>query len=325
MIAGATRGAGGPALGRHLANAGMNEAVIVGQSRGLMSENIRDQVAELTRLGSHARTQAPIYHVHADPPEGRPWDDADRARYWELFEQEFGLERQPFASVIHVKGGREHEHRAYLRTRPDGTAIRLDHDFARREKLSRIMEWERGEPLTKGAHNRAVISALEKDGREDVADAMRAAGMHEGPRPRAGLTPTERLQQDRTSITKQNIAACVAQAWTASDSGQAFHAALAEHGLILARGDKCAVIVDGTGNMHSLQRLLAMDARTNGTDAPKAADVAARLHGTLLPSVAEARQVIAMQVPPSLPDADPPSPDAPIASVNVVGIVCRFG
>lgn len=313
MIAGATRGAGGPALGRHLANAEMNEQVITGESRGLLSEGIGDQVAELTRLGSHARTQAPVYHVHADPPEGRPWNDADRARYWELFEREFGLERQPFASVVHVKGGREHEHRAYLRTRPDGTAIRLDHDFARREKLSRIMEHERGEPFTRGAHNRAVITALEKDGHEDLADAMRAAGLHKGPRPRAAVTPTERLQQDRTGISKKDVAACVAQAWAASDSGSAFAAALAEHGLVLARGDRrggMPVVVDGTGNTHAVTRMLAMAARSDGMPAPPAADVAARLDGMMLPSVAEARQAIPTIGPDSPSDAGPPTPEA---------------
>ena len=310
MIAGATRGAGGPALGRHLANVGMNEAVIVGDSRGLVSECIEDQVAELTRLGSHARTQAPLYHVHADPPEGRPWDDADRARYWELFEREFGLERQPFASVIHLKGGREHEHRAYLRTRPDGTAIRLDHDFARREKLSRIMEHERGEPFTRGAHNRAVIAALRME-RPEVAAAMESAGMHEGPRARATVTPAERLQQDRTGISKKQVAASVAQAWAASDSGPAFVAALAEQGLRLAQGDKCAVVVDGTGNTHSLQRMLAMDARATSINAPRAAETTARLDGMELPSVSETRQAIAAPALPLPPENGPPSPNAP--------------
>ena len=310
MIAGATRGAGGPALGRHLASAGMNEHVITGESRGLMSEDIGDQVAELTRLGSHARTQAPVYHVHADPPEGRPWDDADRARYWELFEKEFGLERQPFASVVHVKGGREHEHRAYLRTRPDGTAIRLDHDFARREKLSRIMEHERGEPFTRGAHNRTVITALKKDGREDVADAMRAAGLHEGPRARAGLSPTDRAQQERTHVAKAAVAAAALAAWRQSDTGPALLHALAAQGLRLAAGDKpgLAVVLDGAGGAHSLARLLAQASKAEGGARLPAADVAARLDGMVLPTVAQARQAIAAQ--PSPPDDGPPSPGA---------------
>ena len=310
MISGAARGAGGPALGSHVANADANEHVEAGPSRGLVADTITGQVAELTRLGSHARTRQPIYHVHLDPPADRPFTPEERARYWERFEEEFGLQGQPFASQIHVKSGREHEHREYLRTRPDGMAIRLDHDFARREKLSRIVEWERGEPFIQGAHNRAVIAALEKDGREDVADAMRAAGMHQGPRPRAAVTPTERLQQDRTGISKKDVAACVAQAWAASDSGSAFAAALAEQGLRLAQGDKCPVIIDGAGNSHSVLRMLAMDARANLTATPKAAAVTSRLDGMALPSVAEARQAITAPVPPSPPDDGPLPPDA---------------
>ena len=309
MIAGATRGAGGAALGHHLALADMNEHVITGESRGLVSEGIEDQVQELTRLGSHARTGTPLLHMHADPPAGRPWTGEERARYWQLMEAEFGLYGRPFASVIHVKDDREHEHRVWLRVRTDGTAIRMDHDHARREKVSRIMEWERGEPFTKGAHNRAVIAALRME-RPEVAAAMEAAGLHEGPRPRAAVTPAERLQQDRTGISKKEVAACVARAWAASDGGLAFAAALAEQGLRLAQGDKCAVIVDSTGNAHSLQRMLAMAARANGTDAPRAETVAASLDGMVLPDVSEAQHAIVAQ-PPLPPDDSPPSPNTP--------------
>ena len=72
----------------------------------------------------------------------------------------------------------------------------------------------------------------------------------------------------------QQEASCrlVAQAWAASDSGSAFVAALAEQGLRLAQGDKCAVVVDGTGNTHSLQRMLAMDARATSINARRAAE-----------------------------------------------------
>ena len=135
MISGATRGAGGKALGRHNSNAETNEAVYAGISQGLISEGIENQIAELTRLGSHARTNQPLYHLHIDPMEGSEYTREQRDRFRDLFLQEFGLERQPFATQIHIKNGREHEHLVALRCRADGTAIRMDNDYQRREKL----------------------------------------------------------------------------------------------------------------------------------------------------------------------------------------------
>ena len=288
MISGATRGAGGPRLGAHLANTEKNDSVIVGPSRGLVSDTIMDRIAELTRLGSHARTTTPVYHVHADPPAGRPFNEQERADYWTRFEKEFGFENQPFASAIQIFKGREHEHRPYLRSRPNGTAICLDHDFARREKVDRITEFERGEPLTRGAHNRAVLAALDRE-RPEVAAAMRAAKLHEGPRTSPALKPTDREQQDRTRVSKRDVARDVSAAWTQSDNGEAFRAALEKRGLRLAQGDKTAVVVDRTGNTHGVGKMLAMAARAEGSTAPKAPEIRARLDGVNFPSIDQAR------------------------------------
>lgn len=174
MIAGATRGAGSGALGRHVASLSGGQVARAGASRGLVSDGILDQVAELTDLSGHSRAARPIYHVHADPPENMPLNAAGWDRYWNRFEAELGLRRQPFAEQIHVKGGREHRHREYSLVRPDGTTMPLPHDHARREKVGRITEFEEGHALTPGAHNRAVLAALDRDGRDDVAAAMRA-------------------------------------------------------------------------------------------------------------------------------------------------------
>jgi len=305
VIAGATRGAGGPALGRHLAQAGGNDAVLELDGRGLVAVGIRAQVAELTRLGAHARTRTPLYHVHADPPADRPWNPAEREDYWTRFEAEFGLQDRPFAAVAHVKDGRAHEHRVYLRVRPDGTAVRLDHDHARREKLGRVFEFDRGESLVAGAHGRAVAVALEREGRADVAAAMRASGVLDGPRPRARLTPDERHQQDRTGVGKDAVREAALAAWRASDGGVAFQAALAERGLRLARGDTVPQLVDVTGGTHDLRRVLSAAAKAAGSDPIRAGDVRDRLAGLALRSVEDARRTVADALP-TLPAEMPP-------------------
>ena len=313
MIAGATRGAGGPALGRHLANAEKNERVVVLESRGLVSVGIRDQIAELTRLGSHARTRTPLYHVHASPPPDRPWTPDERTEYWRAFEQEFGLEDRPFAAVIHLKDGREHEHKVYRRARADGTAIRLDHDHARREKLGRAFEFGRGETLTPGAHNRAVIAALDREGRADVAQAMRAAGLDTVARPRAPTTPGERAQGERTGVDPTTVAAAALAAWRASDGAAAFQVALIERGLRLAQGDKVAVIVDASGAPHALAKLLGKESKAGGDDRINAAEVRTRLAGLDLVPV---DQVAALQqaAPGTAPPVSAALQDVPAAA-----------
>lgn len=314
MIGGVTQGAGGAALGNHLADTkGQNEETRPGSSRGLYTQGIKEQLAELTKVAGAARSRKPIAHFHADPPEDAAWGDKEFDGHWAQLEQEFGLERQPYSEVVHVKHGREHRQRAYSLLKEDGTCIRLSNAFQRNEKLSRLAEFDTGHAFTKGAHNHAVIAALEADGRHDVADAMRAAGLHEGLPARAALTPNERAQQERTATRKLDVAQAVAASWAASDSGQAFAAALAEHGLVLACGDKrggVPVVVDGTGNTHTVLRMLNMAAKADGIPVTPAADVVARLGGMALPSVAEARLSVTALTPPSPPDDGPPSSDA---------------
>jgi len=287
VIAGATRGTGGRALAKHLVNRVANESNEPGPSRGLVSDpsDAYAQQRELEALQSHARTARPIHHVHLDPPPGLSLqtEAAARSLFWQEYEREFGLEQAPFYSRIHVKSGRTHEHRVYGLGRADGSVVGLSFEFARREKVSRAVEVGMGLPLTAGAHNRAVIGALERDGRPEIAEAMRAAGLHEGPRPRAPTTPAQRAQSERTGIDPRTLGAAVLAAWRSSNDGAAFRSALADQGLVLAQGTKAAIVVDGAGGTHPLARMLGKESKAAEGDRIAAADVSARLAGLDLP------------------------------------------
>ena len=273
MMGGATRGRGGRALGRHLADlrpaaSRHNESVRLGASRGLMTDGIVGQIDELTALVSHARTKQPLYHVHADPPADVTWSEAQWTRFWELHEREFGLEAQEFSESVHASpDGREHRHRVYSRIRGNGTAIRLDHDFARREKINRIVEFDSGELLQTGAHNRAVIAALIRDGRQDVADAMLARGKADAPKPVA-VSPRERARGQRTDVDPRVLDQQVLFAWSISDTGAALEAALAEVGLRLDLDGDVPRVADAGGNLHGLRRILARASRQAGREPP---------------------------------------------------------
>ena len=297
MISGATRGTGGSALGAHLADAKqLNENTELGLSRGLVGTTIRQQIAEITDLASHSRAARPLYHIHADPPPGNDWNESAWQRYWSLTEREFDLERAAFSEERHTKAGREHRHRIYSLVRADGTTNAMPHDFQRREKISRIIEHETGAALTPGAHNRAVVSALIKEGRKDVAAAMSKAGLDTMERPRAPTSPKDRAQAERTGVNPRTVGAGALAAWTASDNAESFQTALREKGLRLAEGTKAAVLIDASGNVHALAKVLGTESKGAGLDRIAAADVRRRLDGLLLPTVDQLRGEPAQQM-----------------------------
>jgi hypothetical protein len=313
VICGAVSGGGGKALGMHLAAPQPHDDARPGDSRGLMSEGIEAQTRELTEAARETGHKSPLRHVHASPPPGADWDADTWGRYWSLYERALGLEGCMFAEAIHDKPGDDgrppHRHRVYLAVTERGTLVRTGHDYAVQEVVSRITEFDTGAAMVKGAHNVRAATIAASLGREDVAAAMRAAGLLDGARARADLSPAARAQQERTGIGKADIARMTATAWASADTGPAFAAALRDAGLVLAQGDKCPVILDVTGNAHSLQRMLAMAARADGGPAPPAADVAARLAGMDVPMIAIARQA-ASEVPP------PPTGGMPVPAAT---------
>lgn len=286
MLAGATRGAGGPALVAHLLSRKDGQKVVIYGIRNLDSPNLKDALREMVAGAAHARTDRPIHHVHTDPPPGYE-TPALFKRWQELYEKEFGLEDQPRIIVAHKKKGRIHEHRLYSLARIDGSVVDLSWERARREKVSRIVEYEFSLPFVAGKHNRAVYNALVNEGRDDVAAAIKAAGLLSVARPMA-ITPQERHQAERTAVPLAEVRTRALAAWRASDDGAAFVAALAPLGLRLARGDRGLVLIDRSGAAHSLTRSLSAAARKLG-DRVSAAAVRARLADLSIPVLREVR------------------------------------
>ena len=275
MITGATSGRGGIALAKHLASE-KNEDVIMGQSRGLVENDIFKQVMEITKFASDARAKKPLYHLHVDPSIS--YTDAQYDSYFKKFEAEFGLENQAFCEVSHIKAGREHRHRVYSLVKPDGTCIQLSNDYKRREKLSRLMEMETGEKLTQGRHNRAVMHALRNEGHLKESHWIADEGLTDGPPALANQSPTQRHIAERTGLDADAIGMKALDAWKRSDSPLAFSQALLDRGLTLAMGTKVTVIIDQDGNTLPIGRLLGKASKENGNRIP-AKDVQDRIDG----------------------------------------------
>lgn len=261
MISGATRGKGGSGLWRHLLDyKRQNDAVMVGASRGLIETGTKNQIKELTTIGRYASHSKPLHHVHADP--AKDWTPDQWADFWQDYEKEFSLQKQPFTEVVHVKHGREHKHRVYSLLLPSGSCIRMDNDFIRREKLNRLAEIRTGEPILSGRHNDAVIKALDAEGKTVEVQLLRDAEL-EGTRTRGKLKPQERAQQERTHIDKAGLALIVLKGWKGYNP-DVLKEQLKAHGCFLAMGDKGPVVIDQTGNVHALNRLVNMASKAEG-------------------------------------------------------------
>lgn len=279
MISGATRGQGlGGALARHLMKAENDEVTVI-PARGLGSETLAGQIRELVAGSLGSRTDRVVYHVHCNADPGITDDAAARARWWQLFEIEFDLARQPYCGVEHLKADRPHEHRVYSLVRRTGKVVDLAWDYARREKCSRIVEFEFGMSPVPSKHARSIAKRLREEGRSDVADWLVAAGATDADRPIAPLTPQERLRQERTGIDLDDLRRMALAAWRASDDDVSFIAALEARGLSLRAGRVGAVIVDASGTAHLATRLIGAAARRHEGARIPAAIVRARLAG----------------------------------------------
>lgn len=312
MIAGATRGNGGKALVNHFLESnphGQRARPLA--PRGLLAEAFGDQLKELIALAAHGRTKKAAHHAHVNPAIG--FETEAVFQFWiSEYEKEFGLVEQQRIGVEHQKNGRTHRHYVWSLVGTDGRTISLSHDFARREKISRVVEHEFGMPLISGKHNRAVISALRADGRDDVANAMIAAGLDKTIRPVAATTPAERHQQDRTGIAKADVAMLAFAAWRASSSAVELETELQKRGLKLALGDKGPVILDEAGAVRSLSRLVGTESKRVDGQRVGAKEVKARLADHVLKPLTELRQirVIAPERYQIIPQVDPVSTKA---------------
>ena len=287
MIAGATRGAGGAALARHLLKTTALQRVLVMPSRGLAAEDLKGQIAELVADAAHGRTDRPVHHIHVDPPPEATNPNEIISVFLRHYEAEFGLQDAQRCGVFHLKDGRQHGHVIYSLVGENGRVADLRHEYARREKISRITEHECSLPFVRGKHNRAVHKALLSEGRVDVAAAMEAAGLLSGKRPVAHSTPRQRAQAERTAVPLDDVRNAAFAAWTTSDDARSFVAALDASGFDVAKGDRGLVLVDRAAGTHSLTRVLAAAARAEGGDRITAAMIRKRIAGIRFPTVEE--------------------------------------
>lgn len=234
--------------------------------RGVMAD------MELARDGSSA--DAAFLHIFISPSRDMSRDELRQAG--EVVLRHFGAEEHQTAFVYHDKprrggeGGR-HLHMVVGRVGSDGDVLPSGFEIIRMETAMRMAEFELGETATLGRHHASGVRWLRANGRTDVADWLEACLGPEPDKPSSAASPSKRQALARKGIELADAADIVRSAWTASDGGRSFAAALRAEGLDVVPGQKAGVFVvrQGTIEIGALDRIVKLKRR----------EVAARMEG----------------------------------------------
>lgn len=227
---------------------------------------------ELARDGSSA--DAAFLHIFISPARDMSRDELRQAG--ELVLRHFGAEEHQAAFVYHDKPrrggeGGSHLHLVVGRIGLDGDVLPAGFEIIRMETAMRIAEFEMGEPATLGRHHSSGIRWLRANGREDVADWLEAAHGPDPDKPTSAASPSKRQALARQGMELADAAEVVRSAWSASDGGRSFAAALRAEGLEVVPGKKAGVFVVRQGDVEigALDRIVKLKRR----------EVAARMEG----------------------------------------------
>ncbi|WP_124949285.1 LPD7 domain-containing protein [Sulfuriferula thiophila] len=246
-------------IGRHLGKTDDNEIIesdADARDFVLACEEMKAQSLSASSRGDKCKRT--LLHVSVSPE--RDLSLVEWQTIWHEYETEFGLEGQPFLDVKHVKarvdGSKiKHCHRVYAAVHLlTGRAIDQKNNFARQEKLARVLESTFGMMHIKGRFNCAVEAQLRDEGKTSVADSMSQAGLLVGKRPIADIKSWENELAKRTGTDLSETRDLIALAFLSSSSQLEFIDKLNVQGLNLFRGYKVPIVVAADGGEYPLLR-----------------------------------------------------------------------
>jgi hypothetical protein len=231
----------------HLQRTDKGQTVEVRDVVGLMGDNMRGWFEQIEAMALGGRTTNTFYHFSLNPREGEAFSPEQEKVAVATALKNLGLEDQPYFVVKHGgKDGRpDHYHCVALRVDLDtGKAISDSNNYDIHMKTA---------------------AQLEKQFGHDLTERGRGPG---GPNPKN----YEVMRGKETGIDPNAVGVELTALWQQTDSPQAFAAALAEQGYILAEGRRGLCAVDAGAKEHSLARRIEgarkkdIDARFSGFD-----------------------------------------------------------
>jgi hypothetical protein len=271
MIAKGTPHRDGAILARYLVTGKERERAELWELRGFACTGIVPAFRSVHIMAAATKCLAPFFHVSVRNADG---DDLDRSQ-WELVansvERMLGLTDQPRAVAFHTAEdtGHAHMHIAWSRINQETlTAKPLPFFKQRLKQVCRELE------------ERFNLTPVPNERRSSI---------------RFAPTRSEEEQARRLGVDVHAARECIKNCFERSDCGRSFRDALAQEGLVLARGDRRDfLVVDGAGGIHALGK------RVLGMSAAEIRDRFADLSGQALPTLEQAREFIAAKNPVSL-------------------------
>lgn len=210
------------------------------------SDPMGDTVTAMTEwdeIGRLTQGEKPLYHMQLCPDAKYPITDAQWKRMAEITLEEIGASGHDYELYFHpgVKENGEpdkpHAHLGVCRTNRDTLKMfDLSYNYAAHERASLRIAREMNMEIVPGKH-------AKRDRKKQPEF------------PRSEASQADHQQAERTALTVEQRKEQVTALRAAADNAQAFKAALADAGYVLAKGDKRGlVLVDQEGEVYSLSK-----------------------------------------------------------------------
>lgn len=225
-------------LATHLMNTHENDHIEVHELRGFTAENLHGAFQEADAISKGTKCQQYLFSLSISPPETENVSTADILEAVERAERKLGLEYQSRAIVFHEKNGRRHAHVVWSRIDVmEMKAINLPFYKTRLNEVSKDLFLEHGWRLPDGYRDRS-----KRDPRNFSLDEWQQA---------------KRAKKDAREIKRT-----FQEAWSVSDTKEAFAHALEEKGYVLARGDRRGfVALDVHGEVYAIPKWTSLKTR----------------------------------------------------------------
>jgi hypothetical protein len=252
---------GSKPLWRHLNKRQENEEVIVLEG---CEQDLRDAMKDAYREG----IRYGLRHLAISPAEDEPMTGNQAKGVARAYAKEIGADPESITLVEHKKprnqGGYErHWHAVLPEWNPVTQRVASNRKmYAVHELIARRMELAFGQEPRRGRHNRAVYHELVRRGFDAEAEQIRH--LTEGAPANSSYGGKQQQKTKRLGHNMAEIRQVVADAWSQSDSRDAFEAALSDHGLAIEQGRKAPWIVvdaDAGTEFGALDRLAKVKRR----------------------------------------------------------------
>ena len=204
------------------------------------SDDLHKAFLQWHAVGEATRGEKTLYHAQIAPEAKYPMTPEQWRQAAQILAEELGMKDHPRAIVVHQGNDHPHAHVVFQRANADALTLWDDSfNYVKHERASLRMAKEFGMEIVPGKH-------AKRDRKKQPEF------------PRQAMSRDEAQQAKRTGKDLKALKAQLAALKAASDTPQAFKAALEDAGFVLANGDRGYTVVDDRVGAYNLARQLKL-------------------------------------------------------------------